>query len=86
MAADSVRCCREKLVLASTEDASAVGAAYLGIKATGLSSSYPLPELDDSQTIVPVQQNHLAYQDYFKVYQQLYHSLKGLMHEVYQLK
>lgn len=72
----------KKLVLASTEDASAVGAAYLAMKATGLSSAYPLPELTESRTILPVEVNHIAYQGYFKVYKKLYSSLKELMHEL----
>ena len=75
----------KKLVLASTEDASAVGAAYLAIKATGISSSYPLPELDGSKIIMPIAANHIAYQRYFTIYQRLYQNLKGLMHELNEL-
>ena len=72
-------------MLASTEDASAVGAAYLAIKATGLSSSYPLPELNGSKIIMPIAANHIAYQRYFTIYQGLYQNLKGLMHELNEL-
>lgn len=71
----------KKLLLASTEDASAVGAAYLAIKATGISTEYPAPQQSDITTIIPNADNHLSYQKSFKRYQKLYQSLKGLMHE-----
>jgi len=76
----------KKLLLATTADASAVGAAYLAMKATGLSSGYPVPEAFGNQTIVPDQTNHLAYQQYFKIYKKLYTQLQGLMHELKALK
>lgn len=71
----------KKLVLATTEDASAVGAAYLAAKATGRSSAYPFPGQAESTIIMPDELNHLSYQKYFGLYKKLYQSLKGLMHE-----
>jgi len=72
----------KKLVLATTEDASAVGAAYLAIKATGLSSSYPSAEVKESKIILPNESNHAVYQGYFRIYQKLYPQLRPLMHEL----
>jgi len=75
----------KKLVLATTEDASAVGAAYLAIKATHLSAVYPLPELKDNRIITPNENKHIHYQRYFNIYKKLYTSLKGAMHELNDL-
>lgn len=72
----------KKLLLASTEDASAVGAAYLAVKALGQSSSYPLPNHGEGIIIIPNEINHLAYQKYFAIYRKLYQQLKGVMHEL----
>lgn len=73
----------KKLVLSSIEDASAVGAAYLAVKALEGSSSYPVPNQVEEVTIVPNEINHLAYQKYFARYRKLYQQLKGLMHELH---
>jgi gluconokinase len=75
----------KKLVLATTEDASAVGAAYLAMKATGLSSGYPLPERKERSVIMPDKDNHALYQRYFDVYRKLYPQLRSLMHELKEL-
>ncbi|SEA41961.1 gluconokinase [Pedobacter hartonius] len=76
----------KRLVLATAEDASAVGAAYLAVKATGISSTYPLPDRGESTTVEPDQANHVIYQQYFAVYRKLYANLKGLMQELYTLQ
>jgi len=76
----------KRLVLATAEDASAVGAAYLAVKATGISATYPLPDRAESTTVEPDQTNHLVYQQYFVVYRKLYANLKGLMSELYTLQ
>ncbi|WP_158799751.1 gluconokinase [Pedobacter sp. L105] len=76
----------KKLVLATAEDASAVGAAYLAVKAIGLSAVYPLPVKGEETTILPDEENHQHYQTYFGLYQRLYQNLKGLMHEVFDLQ
>jgi gluconokinase len=76
----------KKLVLATAEDASAVGAAYLAVKALGISRIYPLPDQDESTIIEPDAANHLAYQQYFGIYRKLYSNLKGLMQELYILQ
>jgi gluconokinase len=76
----------KRLVLATTEDASAVGAAYLAAKAIGRSEVYPSPVQDESTVIEPNAENHLLYRKYFILYQKLYVNLKGLMHEMYTLQ
>ncbi len=76
----------KRLVLASTEDASAVGAAYLAVKATGLSEVYPSPNQLDSRVILPNEVNHLVYKQYFVLYKKLYVSLKGLMKDIDELR
>jgi len=72
----------KKLVLATTEDASAVGAAYLAAKALGISAEYPKPDRHEITEIKPDPENHEKYRQYFKLYKNLYSSLKGLMGEL----
>jgi len=76
----------KRLVLATTEDASAVGAAYLAVKATGRSEVYPSPVQNESTVVEPNAVNHLLYRKYFMLYQKLYQNLKGLMQEMYVLQ
>ena len=72
----------KRLLLYSVEDASAVGAAYLAFKATGLSTGYPLPDQQNITYIEPDGNNHLVYKTYFGFYQKIYQQLKGVMHEM----
>jgi len=76
----------KRLVLATAEDASAVGAAYLAVKATGRSEVYPSPVQDESTVVEPNALDHLLYRKYFNLYQKLYKNLKGLMQEMYALQ
>jgi gluconokinase len=71
----------KKLLLVSTEDASAVGAAFLARKALTRSSVYSSPAHAEEKWILPAEDNHLRYQKYFKRYKTLYQNLKALMHE-----
>jgi gluconokinase len=66
------------LKLMHTEDASAIGAAYLAAKATGLTNEYPKPEPTE-KAIMPDWQTHEIYKKGFAKYSQLYPVLKGLM-------
>jgi gluconokinase len=75
----------KKLVLATTADASAVGAAYLAVKAMGLSADYPSPGGEERTFIIPDADNHRIYQQYFVLYKKLYQHTKGIMHELYDL-
>ena len=76
----------KKLVLARTEDASAVGAAYLAVKATGITDVYPSPVAEENTIIEPDAARHLVYQQYFGLYKKLYTNLKGLMAEMYAMQ
>ncbi|NQX42008.1 gluconokinase [Pedobacter steynii] len=68
----------KEIVLLQTEDASAVGAAYLAIKAMGLHQDYP-SYIKERQRIEPNLKNHELYRKIFKIYQQLYPNLKESM-------
>lgn len=72
----------KNLVLAATEDASAIGAAYLALKAIGHSAAHIQPDQSHSKTIRPDEKKHLLYQQYFKRYKKVYESLKEVMHEL----
>jgi len=76
----------KKLVLVSQEDASAVGAAYLAAKATGLVAEYPISNKGDSETISPDETNHLKYQRNFLIFKQLYANLNLTMHQLHHLE
>lgn len=69
----------KELVLIHAEDASAVGAAYLTIKAINLETKYPAFTGSRKDLIFPDQDRHLLYQRNFKIYKQLYLDLKGTM-------
>jgi gluconokinase len=70
------------LLLATTADASAVGAAYLASKAIGISRHYPLPDQQEGTMIIPNAANHHVYKAYFAIYKKLYHQLKDVMTEL----
>jgi gluconokinase len=76
----------KRLVLATTEDASAVGAAYLAVKATGRSEVYPSPVQNESSVVEANAVNHQLYNKYFILYQKLYVNLKHSMDEMYALQ
>lgn len=63
------------LILVHTEDASAIGAAYLAAKATGLTNEYPQPEPTE-KAIMPDLQAHEIYKKGFAAYSKLYPALK----------
>ncbi|RNL51347.1 gluconokinase [Pedobacter jejuensis] len=75
----------KKLVLISEEDASAVGAAYLAAKATGLTESYPTNGSENQQIISPDYSNHLKYQRNFLIFKELYANLHLTMHHLHHL-
>lgn len=74
----------KKLVLAATEDASAIGAAYLALKA--VTGTYPAPDQKRERSIIADEANFIIYQRYFEMYKKLYFNLKGLMHELHDMK
>lgn len=74
------------LLLASTQDASALGAAFIAFKIIGKSQSYPLPDTSAQIRIRPDAQTHILYQRYFRLYKQLYLNLKDVMADLYRLE
>jgi sugar (pentulose or hexulose) kinase len=64
-----------------TEDASAVGAAYLAMEIFG----YKYTIIDVTMTIEPEDDKYTIYQKSFSIYKSLYPSLKEVMHQFYQL-
>lgn len=76
----------KRLILLSGQDASAMGAAYLAVKAIGLSASYPAPDRTDVNTIEPDLLRHERYKTRFRIYRKVYADLKDTMHELYELE
>lgn len=74
----------KELVLVQTEDASAIGAAYVAVKSIGLSADYPISK-GEKECIKPNIIHHKVYQELFSVYQQLYPALKQSMHKLESL-
>ncbi len=71
----------KKIKLMQTEDASAVGAAYLAMQTSGYKYNIP----DVTMTIEPEDDKYTIYQKSFSIYKSLYPSLKDVMHQFYQL-
>lgn len=71
------------LAVAQTGDASAIGAAFLAIKASGLAGHYPNPATE-LQEFTPNEANIVVYSRNFKLYKQLYADLKKTMHQLYE--
>lgn len=72
------------VAVTQTEDASAVGAALLGLKATGLSHSYRTGTQAPALTYNPNRQKTALYRKGFEVYKTLYPSLRSAMHTLHQ--
>jgi gluconokinase len=70
------------LSIVQSEDASAVGAAFMAMKASGFISEYPSAALTDGQLIKPIAANSKVYEKAFVTYKQLYKDLKATMHKV----
>ncbi len=75
----------KNLVLVQTEDASAVGAAYLAMKDLGLMKSYPVAQLNSLKMISPNAANSDRYSKNFEVFKQLYVNLKETMHQLHHI-
>jgi gluconokinase len=72
----------KKLVIIQEEDASAMGAAYLAAKTSGLSISY---QQDTLRSILPNMDVHKVYKEIFPIFKELYTSLSPLMLKLHQL-
>ena len=69
----------KRLMIVQPEDASAVGAAFMAMKESGLIKEYPT-SMPNQQTFNPNPDNAAGYTQSFKVYKQLYDDLKATMH------
>jgi gluconokinase len=70
-------------VLVQEEDASAIGAAYLAIKAIDLETKYPSLPAAEKQVIWPDAGNHEVYATNFGIYKQLYSDLRNTMQRLH---
>jgi gluconokinase len=76
----------KKICLVQTSDASATGAAYLGLKAMKFIADYDsLLTNNEMQFLEPNITNHKLYNQYFTIYRGLYNNLKSSMHQLQSL-
>lgn len=76
----------KKLSITQTDDASAAGAALLGLEAISLISKDYALQFEVAESILPQQNAHATYRQLFSIYRQLYPSLKNTMLQLYQLQ
>jgi gluconokinase len=69
----------KKVCLINPEDASALGAAYMGLKSLGLIKSYDQLKPQHITTFTPNNEQHKIYEKSFLRYKMLYTSLRGMM-------
>ena len=76
----------KKICLINAEDASAVGAAYLGFKSLNLIRDYDdlKPKKDVSYS--PNKENHAVYKKVFAIYESLYRKLKPEMEDLLEIR
>ena len=73
----------KRLALVQTEDASAVGAAFMALKAHGLNGgNYPNEPQNAIQIIEPDMEGHSRYRQQFLIFKRLYSALKNSMHQL----
>ncbi len=70
----------KKLVVMQTEDASAIGAAFMALKASGFIDTYPT-QGSDFKSFTPNPETAAVYAKSFDIYKRLYPALKDVMHE-----
>jgi gluconokinase len=75
----------KKLVIVQSDDASAIGAAFMALKSTGVIDEYPTSNFEGLKTFEPDPANVAAYADRFVIYKQLYEDLKETMHRAYKM-
>lgn len=76
----------KKICLINAEDASAIGAAYLGFKALNIIQDYHQLKADHNVTYVPNKERHAVYTKAFFIYKRLYQNLKVEMELVAELR
>jgi gluconokinase len=73
------------MMVAQTEDASAVGAALMAMKSEGLIKEYPDAAFADARLFKPNPVNAKLYEKNFTIFKQLYDNLKQTMHKLNEL-
>ena len=73
------------IYLVHQEDASAIGAAYLGLVSTGLVNTYDELEPSNKASFHPNEKDHKVYQKIFPIYERLYQKLEDEMHLLSEL-
>ncbi|HEY0676988.1 MAG TPA: gluconokinase [Chitinophagaceae bacterium] len=78
----------KKIIVTGTADASAVGAALLGMKAMGLLENWEQSKLliKQQRTFEPDHKMHQLYQPYFGIYKRMYPILKDDFHRLGKLQ
>jgi gluconokinase len=76
----------KKICLINAEDASAVGAAYLGFKSLNLIQDYQHLKPKKEVSYMPNPENHAVYKKVFAIYESLYKKLKPEMEAVLELR
>jgi gluconokinase len=66
----------KKICLINSDDASAIGAAYLGLKSLGIIEHYDLLQPETMKEILPQEQFIDVYKSNFKIYRSIYQNLK----------
>ncbi|MDQ2720558.1 MAG: gluconokinase [Bacteroidota bacterium] len=75
----------KKICVVETEDASAIGAALLNMKAINIIKDYSSLKPLNNIIIEPDLNDHAVHEKYFSIFENLYQSLKQSMHEVDEL-
>ena len=70
------------LAVVQADDASAVGAAFMALKATALADDYPVPSGHRPLLFTPISANAQLYDKQFGIFRQLYTDLKKTMQKV----
>ena len=72
----------KKLVVVQSDDASAIGAAFMALKSIGVITEYPTSGTDKLRIFEPNEANAAVYANGFVIYKQLFMDLKETMHKV----
>ena len=75
----------KEVVVQQTEDASAIGAALLVLKATGMIEDYSAITPERGQVYLPDGKANAVYKNMFPLYEKLYPLLKESMHSITHL-
>ena len=74
----------KKLAVIESEDSSAIGAALINMKSLKMIEEYDSLQPKNNLIVEPDLNNHLIYQKYYSVFENLYKPMKELMHEDYE--